>query len=323
MTKIPALFFCLFIIQFSKAQKPAEDHSAKKTDTGVLDADLMGLLNDSAETKTYTEISLGIGNKLFSVKNNTVNTSQIQVNKLYYTPALAYHHKSGFSISLMPYLASANGSLKVYQTAISPAYDYADKKIGTGISYTRYIANNNSFNSDALYQNDFYAYVKGKKGFIQPEISLGYSTGKFKEINIDTIHSMNPIIIRDSTKNSIKDFSLSAGIGHLFKIMDIFRTGDDIGITPQIMLTAGSEKYLSAHINKNIPAIVKRSKRIRQRSQTNNSPLALQSLAFSLNADYSIGKFSVNPNVYVDYYLPQTTSKRLSSVYSVTFAFSL
>ena len=323
MTKMPALFFCLLIIQFCKAQKPAEDHSSKKTNTESFDADLIALLNNSAEKESYFEVSIGIGNKLFSVKNNTVNTGQTQVSKLYYTPAVAYHHKSGLSLSLMPFLASYNGSLKIYQTAISPAYDYTDKKIGTGVSYTRYIADNNSFNSDAVYQNDFYGYVKGKKGFIQPEISIGYTTGKFKEINIDTIHLVNPIIIRDSTQNTIKDFSISAGIGHLFKIKDILHDGDDIAITPQIMLTAGSEKYLSAHINKNIPAIVKRSKRIRQRSQANNSPLALQSLAFTIDASYSTGKFSISPNVYLDYYLPKTTSKKLSSVYSVTLGLTL
>jgi hypothetical protein len=49
-----------------------------------------------------------------------------------------------------------------------------------------------------------------------------------------------------------------------------------------------------------------------------NNKFQLQSVAASADLTYSTGKFFLQSNLYVDYYLPETTTKRLSAIYTVT-----
>lgn len=316
MTKLIVLLLSVSIATSSYGQTTPQDSLSLS-----LGEDLMRLLDSVSKRRSTINLSIGIGNKLFSINNSTINT-QIQVNKIYFTPAVAYLHKSGLSLSVMPYLASDSGRFKVYQTALSPAYDYSDKKTGFGISYTRYLADHNSYNSNAIYQNDFYGYIKRRKGIIQPSLSIGYSTGKYREINVLTFTLINPVTIRDSTQNSIKTFSLSGGAEHMFQINSIFSNRDGLSVIPKLMINATSEKFRSVHTNKNIPPRLLRSRRIKSRVQQTNSPIAFQSLALSMDAVYTIGNFFIGPNLYLEYYLPQTNETRFSTVFSVSLGYS-
>jgi hypothetical protein len=289
---------------------------------------LMSLLDSIEKPKSFFNLSLGIGNKLFSQKNNSVNASQAQVNQLYYTPSLGYYHKTGLGISITPYFTSYNGVFKVYQTAVSPSYNYSDKSISAILSYTHYFADNKTYNANSTFQNDLYASIRYKKWFIEPSIAIGYTTGKFNEVNPIYYDSARKVF-NDSTKNSIKDFSISAGIEHSFEFEKLFNKNDALSFTPQIILTAGREKYTSTHVNKIIsPAIIQvlqriaaRRGRVISRTKTDNTAFAIQSLALSVSADYSFKKFYVSPNIYSDYYLPSTSEKRLNTVFSISLGY--
>jgi hypothetical protein len=279
---------------------------------------LMELLDSIVKPKSYIEISVGIGNKLFSEKNNTINASQTEVNKLYYTPTLAYHYKNGFSISVTPYLTSDKGAIKLYQTALSPSYDFSNKKVSMGISYTHYFSDRKAYNPNAIFKNDLYGSIKYKKWFLAPSLSIGYATGNFNEINaIGTSR-----IFYDTTKNIIRDFSLSAIVDHQFEFENIFNKNDGISITPQLMLNAGSEKFTTTHTNKIFASLPRRANKVRPLSQTANSPFTIQSLALALSAAYFIKNFSIQPNIYADYYLPQTTQQRLNTVFAITIGYT-
>jgi hypothetical protein len=175
MKKIVTILFLLGISVAVNAQKI----TAAKTIVDSLEELnlLMEMLDSLDKPKSYFDVSIGIGNKLFSVKNNSVNASQTQVNKIFFTPSIAYHHKSGFSIAITPYLTSDSGAMKVYQTALTPSYDYAGDNFAAGISYTRYVADNTSYNTNATYQNDLFAYFKYTKTVIEPSLSLGFANG--------------------------------------------------------------------------------------------------------------------------------------------------
>lgn len=313
MPKLPFVFCCLLFSFTNFAQIVST-----ATTTNKLDNELMNLLDSVKKPKSYFDFSVGVGNKLFSVKNNAVNSSQSEVTKLFYTGALSYFNKSGLSISIMPYLSSDNKQLKVYQTAVTPAFNVETKNVDFSLSYTRFLADYTSYNTNATYQNDFYTTVQYKKYFLQPSLSLGYSTGNFKEINIDTIKVLNNRIIRDSTTSSIKSFTASVGVEHSFDFEKVFNSKDDISIIPQLFLVAGSENLTTTHTNRNFGLLANRSKRIKSRTKNENTPFGLQSMALSLNVNYSIGNFYVTPNLYVDYFLPATTENRVSSFYSIT-----
>jgi hypothetical protein len=286
---------------------------------------LKEMIGDLDKPTSYFYASIGVGNKLFSVKNNTANSSQTQVKKLYYTPSIAYYHKSGFNISLTPYITTDSGKIKVYQTALTPAYDYEGTKFSSGISYTRYIADHKSYNTNSIYQNDLFAYLTYTKPFLQPSISLGFSGGKYKEINIDSIKiAPNQYKkIRDSTDNTIRDFSLSIGVEHSFEFDSVFSKNDLLTFIPQLVLNAGSEKFTTTHTNKAFAALLKKSKQVRRSlSSIDNSPFAIQSLALSLDVLYEINNFTIAPNLYIDYYLPATTEKRTTAVFSLSVGYS-
>lgn len=317
---IPVLLFS-FLVKTTTAQIISAD-SLKILHDLFKDEELSKLIDSAENPHSIAKFSMGIGNKLFSVKNNSLNTSQSQVNKIYYIPSVSYYHKSGFGIGVMPYITNNNGCLKIYQTAITPSYDFDNKFISTGISYSYYVANNKSYNNNSIYQHELYSYIQYTKSYIKPIISLGYSAGNFKEINVFTVQFINTRTIRDSTKNNIKNFSVSAGVEHSFSADSIFSNKDAFMFTPQLMLLAGSEKYTSTHLNKAYDILLKRSRTIKSRTQTTNAGLALQSLALSLDATYSFGKFFISPNIYTDYFLPETTEKRLTTVFSIAFGVS-
>ena len=168
----------------------------------------------------------------------------------------------------------------------------------------------------------FYTTLQYKKAVVKPSLSIGYSTGNFKEINIDTLKNLNNRIVKDSTKNSIKNFSMSLGVEHSFDFEKIFGFDDNLSLIPQLLLVAGNEKLTTTHINKSLALFASQSKRIKSRRTNQKTAFGLQSLAMSFDINYSIGKFYVEPNLYVDYYLPATTEKRVSSFYSLTAGIS-
>jgi hypothetical protein len=328
MSKITALvFFMLMLSGDLFAQEPSKKNDTALDSLFELNL-LMSLLDSIEKPKSFFDLSLGIGNKLFSQKNNSVNASQAQVNQLYYTPSVGYYHKTGLGISITPYLTSYNGVFKVYQTAINSSYNYSGKSMSAILSYTYYFADNKTYNANSTFQNDLYASIRYKKWFIEPSIAIGYTTGKFNEVN--PIYYDNATkVYNDSTKNSIKDFSISVGVEHSFEIEKLFSKNDELSITPQLILTAGSEKYASTRVNKIInpvllqflQRIAARKGRVLSRTKTDNTAFAIQSLALSLSADYSIRKFSISPNIYSDYYLPSTSEKRLNTVFSISFGY--
>lgn len=305
----------------------AQTSNEKKVLDSLEDAKLFLALLDSLDEKptSYFNVSLGVGNGSFSVNNNSVNATQAQVNKLYYTPSIAYHHKSGVGISITPYFTTIDGNLKTYQTAITPSYDYESNKISTGISFTKFIADTKSYTSNSTYQNDLYAYFKSTKSYIQPILTIGYASGTFNEISFrDSLKLPNrTIAIFDSTKNDIKDFSVSLGIEHVFNFDSVFTKKGTLTFTPQIVVNAGAEKFKSTITNRRAAAAVATgNRRLKSLTQSANSPFAFQSIAFSLSADYYIGNFIISPNFYIDYYLPATTQKRLSNVFSFSVGYA-
>lgn len=260
--------------------------------------------------KNYFDLSIGIGNGLFSTHNNAQNATGV-ANRLIYTPAIAYHHKSGFSVSINPFLLNDTGKIILYQAGIGISYDHYGEKMKWGVAYTKYISDEKKYNSNALYQNDLYGYIKKAKGLIIPGIALGYSSGKYKQI--DDVQFPNTIR-KDSTVNEATYFSVTASAGHEFTCYKIFTASDELDITTSLLLNAGSDKIITTHLNKIFDRRILNKKK---RMETNNN-FQVQSIAAAVTFMYGIGKWYVQPNLYVDYYLPATNSNRWSSLFSLT-----
>ena len=282
--------------------------------------------------KNYLDVAIGIGNGEFSANNNAANATAVN-RQLIYTPAVVYRLKNGLSFGIAAFItADSTNKPEVYQTGLTAGYDYYGKTIYAGGSYTRYLSNQNKYNSKSLYQNDLFAYIKLAKGILQPGITLGYVTGKYKETNFVTfkrrVHLPNPppngrdtvILVtgKDSTDNKTSYFSTAATVGHDFAFYNIFSKKDELDFIPTLFLNMGSDKLTQTHTNAifNRPALSSRKK-----SEFSNK-FQVQSIAASLDFTYMVKKFFIQSIVYFDYYLPETTENRFSAIFSITAGFS-
>lgn len=282
--------------------------------------------------KNYLDVSIGIGNGVFSASNNAANATGVN-KQLIYSPVVVYRLKNGLSFGVAGFLtADSAGKLALYQTGVTAGYDYYGKAINAGLSYTRYLSNQNKYNSKSLYQNDFFGYIKRAKGIIQPGITVGYASGKYKETSFISfkrlVHLPNPppngrdtlimITGKDSTDNKSSYFSLSANIEHDFAFYKIFTKKDELDFVPSLIVNFGSDKLTQTHTNKiyDRPAFSARKK-----SDYSNK-FKVQSVAASFELTYVVGKFFIDANLYADYYLPETTEKRISFIFAVAAGFS-
>ncbi len=318
----------LFCFVYSLQAQVSLDSLSEK-DKAALDSMLsndafLSLLN--GKDKNYVDISVGIGNGTFSESNQAVNATGIS-NQLVLTPGISYHFKQGISVGVTGFFTKEQtaGSMQLYQTGLTAAYDYMGKKISGGVSYTRYISDAKKYNSKSLYQNDLYGYFKRSSGAIQPGIAVGYANGNYKDASFTSFILKRPLrgdtLISgiDSTENQSSYFSVSANIEHDFSLYNIFDKNDELDIVPSLIVNYGSDKYTQTHTNKMYDRLRALNK---VKKVVADSKFQLQSVAMSLDLTYSIGKFFLQPNVYMDYYLPATTGKRLSTIYSVTTGFS-
>ncbi len=325
------LYFILLLITGLPAIVVAQTEAELKSSLdSMLQNDALAQMLDSLntiDTKSSFDVSIGFGNRLFSLRNNSLTADQADVKKLIVTPSVSYFHKSGFGISLTAFLGSDSGTFRVFQTGITPSYDYAGKKISAGIAYTRYFDNKSLSVSPSPFQNDLYVYVSAEKGLLQPGIAVGYASGKYKEFT-DSIRvrpfPLPPVRILDTTTYKLKDFSLLGSVKHDFEFYNVLGKNDGLLVSPNLLLIAGSQKYTASTTT---TAITRQPQggalRLRRNSSaTDKTGFSLQSAAFSLDIDYSTGKFYIRPQLYLDYYLPQTDGNRLTATFSCVLGVS-
>lgn len=325
MRKIFLLLLLILSGQLIFAQVAKDTLSA--ADKALLDSmlandEFLNMLDQ--KTGSYTDIYVSAGNGLFSENNQAVNATGVS-NQIVLTPGVVYHFKGGFSIGAAGFFTKEDGSsgMSLYQTGLSAAYDYDGDAVKAGISYTRFLSDRNKYNTKSLYQNDLFSYVKKAKGIIQPGLSLGFASGNYKEVFKTKYRRPligDTILVKDSTNNKASYFSATISVGHDFSIYKIFSDKDELDIVPSVFLNSGSDKTTITHTNRLYDRLPANSRL--KKTQAENNKFQLQSLAFSLDLTYSIGKFFIQPNIYLDYYLPSTTSKRFSSIYSLTAGFS-
>jgi hypothetical protein len=285
---------------------------------------------DSLDAPTsYLDISVSMGNGVFSTQNNNLNAEQIESRKLFFVPTLSYQHKTGFGLGLSTFLASDKGRFKAFQYTINPFYTYNSKNIQASISYSRIIPASSGNSAASPFSNDLFASVKWRKPWLVPGIYVGLATGKYTDY-VDTtirIPLTNPPRFRnvkDTIENKLSDFLLSASIEHVFSFDRVFSPRDNISFTPVLMLTAGRQQINTTHSNSldRFPRVQRYFKN-KYGDGESKSSFILQSLNFSADLVYGFGKFYAEPMLFLDYYLPATTEKRLTAVFSFTVGVTL
>ena len=313
MLKYLLLLTCFTVVFFSAG---AQTDSLSKEDKALLDSmfrnDAFMQLFDGKD-RSFVDVSLSATNQLFSVYNNNTNAAQVQ-RRLVLVPAVAYYHKSGLGIAANVFLATDSGQFKAYQYAVSPFYRFQNKSWDASFVYTRYISGNTKELASNPFQNDFYLKGAYRKTWIEPGLAIGLSAGKFTDTAV-IVGTMR------TAKFRISDLSVAVSGKHDFYFLDLFSKDDGLSITPAVLLIAGRQRIEAQGLQRfsNRPRVLNY---LKNRFNA-NSCFRLQSLSAALDIKYQLKKFYFNPNVYADYYLPETSQQRFTTVFSITAGFTL
>lgn len=287
-------------------------------DYDALFQDFDAFMDSILSPHSYFLASLSLGKGYYNTEtksNGTIETSK----KLTYSPTLGYYHKDGLGITVNGYLVDDGQNLNLYQGGISPSYDYlANKKFATGISYTRYITKDSLPFYTTPLQNELYAYFTYRKWWIRPMVSVSYGWGSRtdymeRETLIQDLRLRRRGFTYINTKEKVSDFSLVASVRHDFYWLDVLAYKDHIRFTPQFSFTSGTQKFGFNQTSSTYATTIRTSSSVLY--STDNVYLDDQlkfqplSLTCYLRGEYSIGKFFVQPQFTMDYYLPATTSR--------------
>jgi hypothetical protein len=336
-----ALLSVLFIGALLLSQKQAfaqyttlDSVFAGRDSTAVMDSlmkEFDSFLDSLAQPKSFFSASAGMGNQTFSVKNNALNTQETTNTQLSLTPGVGYYNKKGLGISVMGFVTQLNNSYHFYQYAVTPSYDYISKKIVAGISYTRYFGKDSATMDASPYDNDWYGYFNIRHKSWRYGIAAGYANGRFVDgIGYpDSVQRFNTILqklewvrvhktVRSVT--TIKDFSFSGSLRKDFNWYGLIKDKDNLTLSLTSYLVTGSSAIsTNTRINYRLKNItLARFRRVF--NTVNGNDFQFQSAALAASITYNVGRFSVQPIWFIDYYFHDTDQK-LSQVFSLTFAY--
>lgn len=289
------------------------------TDEALL-AEIRSLLDSMGIRQSFFSIDIGVGNRLFSLRNNSFNAQQVSENRISFTPSVTYYHKTGLGFSAMAFMSMFDGKASFYQYAFSPSYDYLNnRKVSFGLSYAYYLTRDDLSFYATPFKHELYGYVRGRKGWLRPGFSAGWATGSYKEIRqLDTVIFGIPRRITDTANVGLNDLALSFSASHYFDWDHLFKKGDGLTVVPMAMLTLGAQAY---EVQSKTTVFSGRLYRyISRRYNTNsfeNTGLRFQSLSFALNATYFLDKLSLSGGYFLNYFIPETEQK-FTHVFSVT-----
>jgi hypothetical protein len=320
---IVVLLLLIFSAEKINAQSTLDTTLSAKDSIELMNQ-LMSLLGSKNKSVSYALVNVGVGNRLFSLKNKALNAFQ-SYNKMILSPSAGYFHKSGIGFSAGANLLDDDNTFGATQYSISPSYDLTgNKNIDVSISYSHYFVKNKFSEYASPIQNDWYASFVYKKKWLQPGIAVGYSTGEYKDArHKDTVILGIKRHYYDSVTNQLKAFSLTLALGHRFLWYGVLGQEDGLAFTPTLMANAGSGKTTITHNTNalNLFKLLTRRGKIEKLQQTS---FALQSVGLSMDLRYMIGNFTFEPQVYTDYYLPAIdgTIKRFSQVFSFNVGYT-
>lgn len=352
MKKLFALLAAVVLgISFARAQQKDSIAINKDSIEKAVD-DFLAMLDSANKPTSYWQLSLGASNTQFSINNVALNAQQL-TKGVTLIPTIAYFDKSGLSLTYNNFISLNNINSGLVQHAITPAYDFNfNKAFDFGFSYTRFIGNKNFGSASSPYQNDLYSYVQYNKWAVQPFLSMGYSTGNFNEYSkTDTFAIIQRPFrpdttirysINDTLRVKLRDFSVTLAAQKQF-VFESKKAANYITFTPSLLFFFARNSYDVEYTSvsvfspstrlllQNRPQL--RDALVRQirntfpnlnqtRNFLNTTNFQLQSLGLSLDAAFYFGKFYLNPQVYLDYYLPQS-DQQLTAFFTLHAGFIL
>lgn len=304
----------------SQSRSLADSLAAEAVSNDSLMQAIRDLVRDLDVRKSMFSASIGVGNRLYSMRNDGVNAQQSSQNQFALTPMLSYVHKTGLGITGMAYGKIGDGNLTPYQFVLSPSYDRVGRgKLAYGVSYAHYFVRDDlDFYATPL-KDELYGYIHTRKTWLEPGLTVGWAGGSYREVRtLDTTILGIPRHITDTLKVHLQDITVAATLSHEFSFDDVLFKGDAVSIEPRFSLVAGTTNYI--YDLKRTVLLYRKlltRTRIRSGSRSGSDGFQMQSAGFSLTGSYIIGKWAVSPQYYLGYYF-QDSEKPFTHLFSLS-----
>jgi hypothetical protein len=311
---------------------PATDVTLADTtfDYDALFQDFDAFMDSILSPHSYFLGSLSVNRGVYNFESKNTTLLLEPAKKLTYSPTLGYYNKNGLGITATGFIVDDGTRMNLYQAGISPSFDYLkNRDIATGVSYTRFFTKATLPFYTTPLQNEVYGYFTYRKWWVRPTVTMSYGWGSRKD------YSERETLIQDlrlrrrgftyiNTKETVSDFSVMASVRHDFYWLDVLAYKDHIRFTPQLAFTSGTQKFGFNQSSSTYATTIRTSSNVLYSTeslylddQINFQPL---SLTLYLRGEYSIGKFFVQPQFAMDYYLPATTNN-FNTLFSVNLGF--
>ena len=328
-----SFFCCLFTLAMIVSKSDAQvqpKKSLSEKDSTELENQLKNLLGADEKPVSYFYASVGLGNRLYSSKNNSLNANQGAASTVVYSPSISYFNKTGLGFSAGANLLNDSKMFGVNQYSISPSYDLmGDKNFSLGISYTHYFVKDKYSDFTSSVQNDWFSYFGYKKSWIKPSISLGFCSGEYGEAKSkDTIIGGVKRSFYDTLNYKSNSFYTMFSVKHDFLWYAVFDKSDGLSFSPSLMVNAGSGSSTVSHITNVTGGLLGGEEMFRKPIRKNRSPRTqtskfnVQSIGLGLNLDYSIGNFNIQPQYYLDYYVGSSSTDKTTSLFMLMVGYT-
>lgn len=321
------LMLVLLLGLTASAQKP-EKHATVDTTFEDLDYDdlfneLDKLLDSLTAPRNFVMFNIGVGNNYFNYESKSSYTVEAR-KKITYAPTLSYFSKTGLGISATSVIVDDGVNLNPYQFNFTGSYDYLrNTKFLTGIAYTRFVTKDSLPFYTSPLKNELYAYFNYRKLWFKPSVAASYGWGSRSAYDqrqeyITSLRLTLNGFTRVDTRESVNDFNLITSVRHDFYWLDVLGKHDYIRFTPQIVFTSGTQKFgfnqtssTYATIPRTNTNFLYSSDKVYLDDQLYFQPLSLSTY---LKAEYSKGKFFIQPQLIFDYYFPATEKNFTTAV---------
>ena len=311
------LLIGLFIAINSSAQKPEKqpdiDTSFTDLDYDDLFNELDLLLDSLTKPRSFGLFNIAAGYSYFNYESKE-SYLLVPDKKLAYSPTLSYFFKNGLGASLNAIVVNDGQNLNPYQFNFTGSYDYIKKtKFITGISLTHFFTKDSLPFYTSPLKNEAYTYFTYRGFWLKPSVAVSYGWGSRSSYDerqeyITSLRLAANGFTRIHTRESVSDFNLIGSLRHDFYWLNVLGKRDYIRITPQVVFTSGTQKFgfnqtssTYATIPRTGANVLYSSDKVHLDDQMYFQPLSLSTY---LKAEYSKGKFFIQPQLIFDYYFP-------------------
>jgi hypothetical protein len=335
------LIFLLFISIHSSSfsQVSKFDENELKSELDLLKGDslmmeLKNLLGSMYKPESFFSANLAFSNRLFSTKNNALNVQQASTGQSAFLPSISYFHKTGLGITATGFVRKLDALDKgpsFYQLAISPSYDYIGEKFIAGVSYTNYVKTVSNEDFSTPFTHEVYAYAQLRKSILRPFLALGWASGRYQDISLIPLRIRGDnILIIDTSKVALNDFSTTVGLSHTFSFQNLITKHDLLTFVPSLNLIAELQNYKTVPQSLGILRDLDEDEddddqvdidRVRKRFNLNPKTLSkfsLQTLAFSANLNWYKSSYSLSLGYFGGYYFNTFSTNRFAHFFNLT-----